>query len=68
MSEASYVRKPVSEWPTSTIREWMYAIEVRSDSVISEAEDADDWSDYEADSKLHDELAAELKARGEKIQ
>lgn len=67
MTDASYVRKPVSEWTTPIIRNWMYAIEVRSDSVISEAEDSDDWSEYEADSKLHDELSAELKARGEKL-
>jgi hypothetical protein len=64
--DASYVRKPVSEWETATIREWMYAIEMRSDSVISEADYTGDWSDFEDDERMHAEFSAELKARGEK--
>lgn len=66
MGDASYIRKPVSEWDTATIREWMYAIEVRSDSVLSDAQYTGDWSDFEDDERMYTEFAAELKRRGEK--
>lgn len=65
MSDASYVRKPVTEWTTDTIREWMFAIEMRSDSVISDAMYDDDWSDFEDDERMYDEFVTELKRRGE---
>lgn len=66
MTDESYVRKPVSEWETANIREWMYAIEMRSDSVIGEADASGDWSDHEDDERMHAEFSAELKRRGEK--
>lgn len=66
MSDASYVRKPVTEWTTETIRAWMWAIENRSDSVISNAMASDDWSDFEDDERMYDEFTAELNRRGEK--
>lgn len=66
MNDASYVRKPVSEWTTETIRQWMYAIGARSDSVISEAQDTDDWSDVESDDRMYKILADELRRRNEK--
>lgn len=65
MSDTSYMKKPISEWPTDEIRRWMNGIEMRSDSVISKAMDSDDWTDHDADEKLHAELFAELKRRGE---
>lgn len=42
-------------------------IEVRSDSVISRAEDSGDWSDHDDDERMHKEFVAELKRRGEKL-
>lgn len=65
MNDASYVRKPVTEWTTETIREWMYAIAMRSDSVISQAMYDDDWSDFENDERMYNEFTAELARRGE---
>ena len=65
MADANYIRKPVSEWTTATIREWMWAIENRSDSVISQAMYDGDWSDFEDDERMYDEFTTELTRRGE---
>lgn len=67
MSDSSYIKKPVSEWPTPVIRQWMYAIEERSDRLISRGMETDDWSEMESDERMHDQLVAELKRRGEKL-
>jgi hypothetical protein len=54
----------ITLWPVPQILEWMYAIEVRSDSVISEAMYTEDWSDHDSDQRMHDKLCKELRRRG----
>jgi len=56
--------KAISEWTTEEILRWVYAIGERSDRVISEAMETDDWSDYESDERLHNQLETELMKRG----
>lgn len=56
--------KPISEWETKEIQRWMYAIGERSDRVISRAMEDEDWSEYESDERLHNQLEAELMKRG----
>lgn len=56
--------KPISEWTTEEIKSWIYAIGERSDRVISRAMDDEDWSEYESDERLYNELSAEMLKRG----
>jgi hypothetical protein len=66
MEDANYIRKPVSEWTTETIRQWMYIIAERSDRLISSAMETDDWDEYNDDDKMYTKLSTELNRRGEK--
>jgi hypothetical protein len=54
----------MTTWETAELLRWRYAIELRSDSVIHEAMDTDDWSDHDSDERTHRKIVEILKSRG----
>lgn len=54
----------LTTWEVKELCQWIYVIGERSDRVISEAMNTDDWSDYDADESMYRRIADELARRG----
>lgn len=54
----------MTKWTVEEILRWFYAVEERSDRVISNAMASDDWSEHDSDERLYKQLKQELARRG----